>query len=148
MLLPKKTILCGTQDTPVRVHLGLCIRWNVLPHDSDLALQITDNLGVHELDQATLTPMPSPDFIHQSLEREAVRRIFWLIHLLNVMASIYFKKPTTFTPSDWRLRLPVDETSLFLCKQVSTYNELPSLCTYWHIKRIPTCRQTRKWFYV
>lgn len=55
--------------------------------------------------------MPSPDFIHQSFKREAVRRIFWLIHLLDVMASVYFKKPTTFTSSDLRLRLPVDETS-------------------------------------
>jgi len=65
--------------------------------------------------------MPSPDFIRQSLEREAVRRIFWLIHLLDVMASIYFKKPTTFTPSDLRLRLPVDETSF----EMGVHSTLP-----------------------
>jgi len=111
MLLPKKTIPYGTQDTPVRVHLRLCIRWDVLTHDSDLALQIIDNLGVHEPDQTTLMPMPSPDFIHQSLECEAVRRIFWLIHLLDVMASIHFKNSTTFTPRNRRLWLPVDETN-------------------------------------
>ncbi|KXN86586.1 hypothetical protein AN958_09890 [Leucoagaricus sp. SymC.cos] len=81
---------------------------------ADLALQIIENLGVHEPDHPTLTPMPSPDFIHQSFKREAVRRIFWLIHLCDVMASLYFKKPTTFTPSELRLRLPVDETSFEL----------------------------------
>lgn len=30
------------------------------------------------------------------------------------MASIYFKKPATFTSSELRLRLPVDETSFEL----------------------------------
>ncbi|KAF9453564.1 hypothetical protein P691DRAFT_21703 [Macrolepiota fuliginosa MF-IS2] len=88
------------------------VMWNT--RYADLALQIIENLGVHDPDHPTLTPMPSPDFIHQSFKREAVRRIFWLIHLLDVMASIYFKKPTTFTSSDLRLRLPVDETSFEL----------------------------------
>ncbi|EKM81839.1 hypothetical protein AGABI1DRAFT_118907 [Agaricus bisporus var. burnettii JB137-S8] len=86
--------------------------WNT--RYADLALQILENLGVHEPDHPTLTPMPSADFIHQSFKREAVRRIFWLIHLLDVMASIYFKKPATFSSSELRLRLPVDETSFEL----------------------------------
>lgn len=90
------------------------LRNDLFTWSTDLALQILENLGVHEPDHPTLTPMPSADFIHQSFKREAVRRIFWLIHLLDVMASIYFKKPATFSSSELRLRLPVDETSFEL----------------------------------
>ncbi len=93
-------------------------------NSADLALQIIENLGVHEPDHPTLTPMPSPDFIHQSFKREAVRRIFWMIHLLDVMASIVFKKPTTFTSSDLRSRLPVDETSY----ELGVHSTLPGVC--------------------
>jgi hypothetical protein len=71
--------------------------------------------------------MPSPDFIHQSFKREAVRRVFWLIHLLDVMASIYFKKPSTFTSSELRLRLPVDETSFELGVHSTLPGEYTSL---------------------
>ncbi|EAU90246.2 hypothetical protein CC1G_11570 [Coprinopsis cinerea okayama7 len=80
----------------------------------DLALRIVEALGVHSPEHPTLTPVPSPEFISASLEREAIRRIFWYIHLLDLKASIYFKKPTTFTQVELRLRLPVDETSFEL----------------------------------
>ncbi|KAF8963423.1 fungal-specific transcription factor domain-containing protein [Flammula alnicola] len=80
----------------------------------DLALQVVEGLGVHSPEHPTLTPVPSQEFVQQSIEREAIRRIFWLIHLLDVMSSIYFKKPTTFSDSELRLRLPVDETSFEL----------------------------------
>lgn len=80
----------------------------------DLALQIVDALGVHSPEHPTLTPVPSAEFIFASIEREAIRRIFWLIHYMDVMAAIFFKKPITFTDSELRLRLPVDETSFEL----------------------------------
>ncbi|KAF8909396.1 fungal-specific transcription factor domain-containing protein [Gymnopilus junonius] len=80
----------------------------------DLALQIVENLGVHSPEHPTLTPVPSQEFVQAAIEREAIRRIFWLIHLLDVLASIYFKKPTTFADVELRLRLPVDETSFEL----------------------------------
>ncbi|TFK26175.1 hypothetical protein FA15DRAFT_616185, partial [Coprinopsis marcescibilis] len=86
--------------------------WNSRYHD--LALRIVEALGVHSPEHPTLTPVPSPEFISVSLEREAIRRIFWHIHLLDLKASIYFKKPTTFTEAELRLRLPVDETSFEL----------------------------------
>lgn len=88
------------------------VLWNSRYHD--LALQIVDALGVHSPEHPTLTPVPSAEFIFASIEREAIRRIFWLIHLMDVMAAIYFKKPITFTDSELRLRLPVDETSFEL----------------------------------
>ncbi|KAF9485498.1 hypothetical protein BDN70DRAFT_847808 [Pholiota conissans] len=80
----------------------------------DLALQIVEGLGVHSPEHPTLTPVPSQEFVQRAIEREAVRRIFWFIHLLDVMASIYFKKPVTFADNELRLRLPVDETSFEL----------------------------------
>ncbi|KAF9557342.1 hypothetical protein CPC08DRAFT_693369, partial [Agrocybe pediades] len=80
----------------------------------ELALQIVESLGVHRPDHPMLTPVPSQEFVQASIERESVRRIFWLIHVLDVLASIYFKKPTTFADVELRLRLPVDETSFEL----------------------------------
>ncbi|KDR80510.1 hypothetical protein GALMADRAFT_240800 [Galerina marginata CBS 339.88] len=80
----------------------------------DLALQIVEGLGVHSPEHPTLTPVPSQEFVQGAIEREAIRRIFWLIHLLDIVASIYFKKPTTFADVELRLRLPVDETSFEL----------------------------------
>lgn len=82
---------------------------------ADLALQIVESLNVYHPEHPTLTPVPSPEFIHASIEREAVRRIFWLVHLMDVMASIYFKKNMVgLGEQGMRLRLPADETSFEL----------------------------------
>lgn len=101
----------------------------------DLALQIVETLGVHSPEHPTLTPVPSPEFIHGSIEREAIRRIFWLIHLLDVMASIYFKKPITFTDSELRLRLPVDETSF----ELGVHSTLPGGLPCPRLSILPLC---------
>ena len=71
---------------------------------------------VHSSEHPTLTPLFSQEFVLASLEREAVHHIFWLIHLLDIIASIYFKKPVTFTESKLCLRLPMEETSLKIDK--------------------------------
>lgn len=84
-----------------------------------------EGLGVHSPEHPTLTPVPSQEFVQRSIEREAVRRIFWLIHLLDVMASIYFKKPVTFADNELRLRLPVDETSF----ELGVHSTLPGVCS-------------------
>ncbi|KAJ2915446.1 hypothetical protein MD484_g4948, partial [Candolleomyces efflorescens] len=75
--------------------------------------------------------VPSPEFISASLEREAIRRIFWYIHLIDVKASIYFKKPITFTAAELRLRLPVDETSF----ELGVHSTLPE---YLHLPAVRT----------
>jgi hypothetical protein len=107
--------------------LGLEISWylsvllqfpNTLTYtfcDLDLALQIVESLNVYQPDYPTLTPIPSPEFIQASIEREALRRIFWLIHLMDVMAFIFFKKPIVgLREQGLRLRLPADETTFEL----------------------------------
>jgi hypothetical protein len=80
----------------------------------DLALQIVENLGVHKPDDPAPTAAPSPEFIEASIERECVRRIFWLIRLVDLMSAIYFKRPVPNKDRELTLRLPVDETSFEL----------------------------------
>ncbi|TFK71646.1 hypothetical protein BDN72DRAFT_764612 [Pluteus cervinus] len=103
--------------------------WNSRYHD--LALHIVETLGVHAPEHPTLTPMPSPEFISASIEREAVRRIFWLIHLMDITASIYFKKPISIRENELRLRLPADETSfeLGVHSTLPEYLYLPAIRT-------------------
>ncbi|KAH9479564.1 hypothetical protein JR316_0008159 [Psilocybe cubensis] len=87
----------------------------------DLALQIVEGLGVHSPEHPKLTPVPSPEYVEASIEHESTRRIFWLIHVLDLLASIFFKKPTTFADGELRLRLPVDETNF----ELGAYSTLP-----------------------
>ncbi|KAG6857470.1 hypothetical protein H0H87_003537 [Tephrocybe sp. NHM501043] len=87
--------------------------WDSRYHD--LTMQLIESLNVYQHDYPTLTPVPSPEFIQASIEREAVRRMFWIIHLLDNLAFIYFKKPMEgLQEPGRRLRLPVDETSFEL----------------------------------
>ncbi|KAG6812742.1 hypothetical protein H0H92_000788 [Tricholoma furcatifolium] len=87
--------------------------WDSRYHD--LAMQLIESLNVYQPDYPTLTPVPSPEFIQASIEREAVRRMFWIIHFLDNLAWIYFKKPMeSLQEPGRRLRLPVDETTFEL----------------------------------
>lgn len=70
---------------------------------------------MYQPDYPTLTPVPSPDFIQNSIERESVRRIFWLIHITDIMRRVFFKQPAgNLGEQGMRLRLPADETSFEL----------------------------------
>ncbi|KAJ7155539.1 fungal-specific transcription factor domain-containing protein [Mycena crocata] len=80
----------------------------------DLALQIVLALGVHNSEHTAVTPVPTADFIHASIERECVRRIFWVIHIMDLHVSIHSQRPVTLNDTELRLRLPVDETSFEL----------------------------------
>ncbi|KAL0953614.1 hypothetical protein HGRIS_004821 [Hohenbuehelia grisea] len=119
--------------------------WSSRYHD--LVLQIIDTLGVHSPEHPTLTPVPSPEFIHAAIERECVRRIFWLVYVMDVMAGIYYKRggdawdrasrgngapglgmsltrspgANKFGTTEMRLRLPADETSF----ELAVHSTLP-----------------------
>ncbi|KAG6866572.1 hypothetical protein C0991_002057 [Blastosporella zonata] len=87
--------------------------WDSRYHD--VAMQLVESLNVYQHDYPTLTPVPSAEFIQASIEREAVRRMFWIIHLLDNLAFIYFRKPLEgLQEPGRRLRLPVDETTFEL----------------------------------
>lgn len=81
---------------------------------SDIALQILKDLGVHKPDVPVITPVPSLEFINTAIERECVRRVFWLIHFVDLMSSIYFKTSLVPKDNELMLRLPADETSFEL----------------------------------
>ncbi|ESK96435.1 zinc finger transcription factor 1 [Moniliophthora roreri MCA 2997] len=57
----------------------------------DLTLQILQSLGVHTPDHPLLTPVPSQSYIETSIERESVRRIFWIIYIIDLMRGIYYR---------------------------------------------------------
>jgi hypothetical protein len=78
---------------------------------------------VHKPDNPTLTPLPSPEFIHTSIERECVRRMFWLIHFEDLMSFIYLKIPVPPKDNELLLRLPVDETSF----ELAVHSTLPGI---------------------
>ncbi|KAJ3923093.1 hypothetical protein F5877DRAFT_74684 [Lentinula edodes] len=56
-----------------------------------LTLQMLQELGVHKPTYPLLTPVPSQAFIEESIEKECVRRIFWLIYILDCMREIYYQ---------------------------------------------------------
>ncbi|KAG5647462.1 hypothetical protein DXG03_009393 [Asterophora parasitica] len=119
--------------------------WDTRYH-ADIAMQLVEQLNVYQHDYPTLTPVPSPEFIQASIEREAVRRIFWLIHLMDIMACIYFKNPMEpLRDHGMRLRLPADETSfeLGVHSTLPEYLYLPAVRTQYssefgHLLRVVT----------
>ncbi|KAG6891536.1 hypothetical protein C0992_004394 [Termitomyces sp. T32_za158] len=97
---------------------------------TDLAMQLIESLNVYQHDYPTLTPVPSPTFIQASIEREAVRRMFWIIHFLDNLAWIYFKQPMQGLSEPGRhLRLPVDETTF----ELGVHSTLPE---YLHLPAV------------
>ncbi|KAJ3865128.1 hypothetical protein EV359DRAFT_80783 [Lentinula novae-zelandiae] len=56
-----------------------------------LTLQMLQELGVHKPTYPLLTPVPSQAFIEGSIEKECLRRIFWLIYILDCMREIYYQ---------------------------------------------------------
>ncbi|KAJ7449604.1 fungal-specific transcription factor domain-containing protein [Mycena latifolia] len=100
----------------------------------DLALQIVQELGVHNSENPVITPVPTADFIHASIERESVRRIFWVIHILDLHLSVYTRRPVSLSDSQLRLRLPADETSFEFAVHSTLpaeYLYLPPVHTHW-----------------
>ncbi|KII87438.1 hypothetical protein PLICRDRAFT_255310 [Plicaturopsis crispa FD-325 SS-3] len=85
----------------------------------ELALGVLEKLDVHKADNPILTPLPSPEFVTEAIERECIRRVFWLVFLVDQMMSVWFKRSLAFNEQDLRLRLPVDETSFELSVHAS-----------------------------
>ncbi|KAJ7115846.1 fungal-specific transcription factor domain-containing protein [Mycena epipterygia] len=99
----------------------------------DLALQIVQALGLHDSEHPVITPVPTADFIHASIERESVRRIFWVVHIMDLQVSTYTQRPVSLSDSQLRLRLPVDETSFELAvhSTLPEYLYLPPVRAQW-----------------
>lgn len=84
-----------------------------------IALQVLDELGLNQPDSPQPNHISPSGYIQESIDRECMRRAFWLIHLLDLISSIYFK--VIATPKGEHLPLPVDETSF----ELATHATLP-----------------------
>ncbi|KAF7308635.1 Coatomer protein [Mycena chlorophos] len=82
----------------------------------DLALQVVQALGAHN-PEPPAGAGPSADSIQASIDRECGRRIFWVIHAMELACSIFAQRPVSLSETQLRLRLPVDETSFELAVQ-------------------------------
>jgi hypothetical protein len=56
-----------------------------------------------------------------AIERECVRRTFWLIHLVDLLSSIFLKTSLLPNETELMLRLPADETSF----ELAVHSTLP-----------------------
>ncbi|KAK7435982.1 hypothetical protein VKT23_019389 [Stygiomarasmius scandens] len=57
----------------------------------NITLQLLQTLGAHAPEHPLLTPVPSQHYIEVSIERECIRRIFWVIYVVDCMRGIYYK---------------------------------------------------------
>ncbi|KIK60356.1 hypothetical protein GYMLUDRAFT_43655 [Collybiopsis luxurians FD-317 M1] len=57
----------------------------------ELSLQMLQELGVHKPQFPLLTPVPSQAWIEESIEKECIRRIFWLIYIIDCLRGIYYQ---------------------------------------------------------
>ncbi|EPQ56794.1 hypothetical protein GLOTRDRAFT_105364 [Gloeophyllum trabeum ATCC 11539] len=112
----------------------------------DLALGIVENLGVYKPDNPVITPMPSAEHVHSSIERECTRRVFWFIYLLELLRQTYSHRSMMLRPEgqDLSMRLPVDETSFELAVHITLPAEylhfppprMPYTSEFGHIIRV------------
>ncbi|KIY65875.1 hypothetical protein CYLTODRAFT_445074 [Cylindrobasidium torrendii FP15055 ss-10] len=138
-----------------------------------VAIQIIQALNVHQPEHPLLTPVPSHGMVQESIERECLRRIFWLVYVVDCYRSVYWgwdglgmnhirsnsKSPAIdggaigYSEAELRLRLPVDETSFELAQvhqSLPEYLFLPAVRTHYasemgHLVRIITIHQKLEW---
>ncbi|KAK7061115.1 hypothetical protein VNI00_000851 [Paramarasmius palmivorus] len=67
------------------------VKWDRGERYRDLTLHVLQTLGIHKADHPQLTPVPSQTHIAESIERECVRRIFWIIYIIDIMRGIYYR---------------------------------------------------------
>ncbi|KAJ7583379.1 hypothetical protein C8J56DRAFT_953877 [Mycena floridula] len=54
-----------------------------------MTLDLIQSLGVHRPEFPLLTPVPSQSMVHDSIERECIRRIFWSIYYWEGLRDMY-----------------------------------------------------------
>ncbi|KAF5388683.1 hypothetical protein D9757_004828 [Collybiopsis confluens] len=72
----------------------------------ELSLQMLQDLGVHKPQFPLLTPVPSQNLIEDSIEKECIRRIFWLIFIVDCLRGIYYEGEDTLLGGSGRGHQP------------------------------------------
>lgn len=92
----------------------------------DLASKILhEDLQIQKPDPV-MSSTPSPEELHDSLERECMRRCFWIIYFTDVLCTACTRRPSRFPSDDISIRLPVDETSF----QLGVQTTIPGVFNY------------------
>ncbi|KAL1661211.1 fungal-specific transcription factor domain-containing protein [Schizophyllum commune] len=100
--------LCLLQIHDTRV--GGATAWNMRYHD--LNFQVCDRLGVHSNEDPPRPALSSASaHTEAAINRECLRRVYWLMYLLDILVSVYVRGPRHWLTADPRLRLPCDETA-------------------------------------
>ncbi len=134
-----------------------------------LTLQLIEAMNVHTPEHPLLSSTPSSAMVTESLERECIRRIFWLTYVVDCVRGVWFgwtgggmshSSPSTeglsigggvmgFRDAELRLRLPADETSFemgVVHQSLPEYLYLPAVRTHYasefgHLVRVITIHQ-------
>ncbi|KAL1741553.1 hypothetical protein HDZ31DRAFT_84753 [Schizophyllum fasciatum] len=78
----------------------------------DLIIQVCDHLGVHSSED-TLRPVLGPTSAHieAAINKECLRRVHWLVYLLDIFVSVYARGSRQWLMADPHPRLPCDEAT-------------------------------------
>lgn len=86
-----------------------CLSPSTLPSPTpELALDILVDIGVHSFDVVPPTPF-SPLARDEWIRRETSRRLFYLIYVVELLASIFTHRPIAHREQDLRIFLPAPE---------------------------------------
>ncbi|KAF9042647.1 hypothetical protein BDZ89DRAFT_1156203 [Hymenopellis radicata] len=134
-----------------------------------LTLQLIESMNVHTPENPLLSSTPSSAMVTETLERECIRRIFWLVYVVDCVRGVWFgwtgggmshSSPSTeglsigggvmgFSEAELHLRLPADETSFemgVVHQSLPEYLYLPAVRTHYasefgHLVRVITIHQ-------
>jgi len=93
--------------------------WNATYYE--VAIEVLDTLSIFKTSSPPVTSAPSAEYIDAAINQECLRRVFWHIHISDLMASVLYKRPIKTSESQLHLRLPVDETSF----ELSVHSTVP-----------------------
>jgi hypothetical protein len=78
-----------------------------------------DVLHIEQPDMPTSCSTPTARELSENIERECMRRVYWMIYFVDMLCTACTRLPTLFATLDNNIRLPVDETSFEMGAQSS-----------------------------
>ena len=95
-----------------------------------MALRILNDLDVYQKDNPVMVPFPGIEQKHAAVERECLRRTYWLIHLIGLLSPVFVKGRIFMQRQEPKLRLPCDETNFELSTYAALSGEYTSIFHY------------------
>ena len=82
-----------------------------------------------------------------AINRECLRRVYWLMYLLDILVSVYVRGPRHWLTADPRLRLPCDETAFEMAVGTTPAGEWCCVLVCWRIRR-PILTSAEEYLYL